>query len=139
QRLRLFGTREPLLLSLYLCLPAVALVAASAASQRRREAAFFATAAVAAAVVSLGSHTPVYGLLTKVLPPLAMVRFPAKAMIVVALCWAVLAGIGFDGWREAGRTGGGEWRRWRVTVPMAGALVMALIVAGLLWRAAGHG
>jgi Bacterial membrane protein YfhO len=139
QRLRLFGTREPLLLSLYLGLPAVALVAASAASQRRREAAFFATAGLAAAVVSLGSHTPVYALLTKVLPPLAMVRFPAKAMIVVALCWAVLAGIGFDGWREAGRTGGGEWRPWRVAVPMAGALVMALAVAGLLWRGAGQG
>jgi hypothetical protein len=138
QRTRLFGTREPLLLSLYLGLPAVALVAAALAG-RRREAAFFAVAGLAAAVVSLGSHTPVYALLTKVLPLLAMVRFPAKAMIVVALCWAVLAGIGFDAWREAGRPGGEAWRRWRVAVPMAAALALAVVAVGLLWRAAGEG
>ena len=58
QRSRLFGTREPLLLSLYLGLPAVALVAAAFAGRRRREASFFASAALAAAVVALGSHTP---------------------------------------------------------------------------------
>lgn len=139
QRSLLFGTREPLLLSLYLGLPAVALVAASAAGRRRREAAFFAAAALAAAIVSLGSHTPAYALLTKVLPVLAMVRFPAKAMIVVALCWAVLAGIGFDAWREAGRPGGEEWRPWRVAAPMAGALALALAAVGLLGRAAGNG
>ena len=139
QRTRLFGTREPLLLSLYLGLPAVALVAAATFGRRRREAAFFAVAGLAAAVVSLGSHTPVYALVTKVLPLLAMVRFPAKAMIVVALCWAVLAGIGFDAWREAGRPGAQPWRPWRVAVPMAGALVLASIAVGLLWRAAGTG
>jgi hypothetical protein len=126
-------------LSLYLGLPAVALVAAAAAGRRRREAAFFAAAALAAAVVSLGSHTPAYALLTKVLPILAMVRFPAKAMIVVSLCWAVLAGIGFDAWREAGRPGGEEWRPWRVAAPTAGALALVLTAVGLLWHAAGIG
>jgi len=137
-RAALFGTREPLLMSVYVGLPAVALVAASIATRRRREAAFFASAGMAAVVLALGSHTPAYELITRLLPPLAMVRYPSKAMIVVALGWAVVAGMGFDAWRESGPADG-AWPRWRVAAPMAAALGLSTAAGILLLRGGGPG
>jgi len=127
-----------LLMSVYVGLPTVALVAASIATRRRREAAFFASAGMAAVVLALGSHTPAYELITRLLPPLAMVRYPSKAMIVVALCWAVVAGMGFDAWRESGPAEG-AWPRWRVAAPMAAALGLSTAAAILLLRGGGPG
>lgn len=131
QRAALFGAREPLLLSLYLGLPVAALVVAAALG-RRRQVAFFAVATLAAGVMALGSHTQIYGIVTTLLPPLAMIRFPAKAMLVVALGWAILAGFGFDAWRGAGQQGAARWRSAAAVAPMAALVVVSAAAALLL-------
>jgi hypothetical protein len=100
---RLFESREPFLFSLYLGLPAAALVAAAAADRRtpwRR----YALGGLALGVMgALGRYTPAYHLLTVVFPPLKLVRYPMKAMVLVALFWAVLAAAGLEACRRGGR------------------------------------
>jgi len=87
---------EPFLASLYLGLPALGLVAAALA--RRRCAATRAALALLllGVLLALGRHLPLLGLALWKLPPLAAFRFPAKAMALVALAWALLAGLGAD-------------------------------------------
>jgi hypothetical protein len=87
---------EPFLASLYLGLPAIGLVAA--ALVRRRCGATRAALALLliGVLLALGRHLPLLGLELWKLPPLAAVRFPAKAMALVALGWALLAGLGAD-------------------------------------------
>ncbi len=91
---------DPYLHSVYLGITAVGLVTASAwaSSSGRR---LLLAVAVIYLLFALGTSTPVYELLVTVLPPLATLRFPAKAATVVALCWAILAGMGIDAWKRA--------------------------------------
>jgi hypothetical protein len=100
---RLFESREPFLFSLYLGLPAAALVAAAAADRRtpwRR----YALGCLALGVLgALGRYTPVYHFFTVVFPPFKLVRYPMKAMLLVALFWSVLAAAGLEACRRGGR------------------------------------
>ena len=99
--------REPLLFSLYLGLPAAALVATGLAWRGLAHRWRLGLVVAAAAVWSLGSRTPLRAIVVAALPPLGALRFPSKAMVVGALAWALLAGAGWDAWREAlsdGRT-----------------------------------
>jgi hypothetical protein len=135
ERAALFEGREPLLSSIYLGMPAVALVAAALARRPRASAAsFFALAAVVSAVIALGYHSPAYDVAVRALPPLKMLRYPSKAIIVAALGWAVLAGQGFDSWSEAER---GRLRDWRSRVLAPLLVVVALGVSFAI--AIGHG
>ncbi len=134
QRQALFESREPLLLSLYLGLPVVGLMLAALAVPRRPGRSFLLLGAFVAALLALGPHAPFYRLATALLPTLQVLRFPSKAMIVVAFAGALLAGMGADAWREGGgRPGAG--RRWFlfVTLPMLTcALLLALTAFGAL-------
>jgi hypothetical protein len=97
----LHDLQAPLLYSLYLGGPSVALVAAAfagAASPRR--ARFLGCLALAALLIALGRYGGVYDLVVALVPALKILRFPVKWMIVVAFCWALLAGMGFDAWRR---------------------------------------
>jgi len=87
---------EPFLASLYLGLPVLGLVAAALA--RRRCALTRAALALLllGLLLALGRHLPLLGLALWKLPPLAAFRFPAKAMALVALAWALLAALGAD-------------------------------------------
>lgn len=102
-RASLFESREPLLFSYYLGLPALLLAAQGLMGPRRPRRAALVLAAVAAALVALGPHAPVYGLALRVVPFVSALRYPSKAMIVVAFSCALLAAMGFDAWREAHR------------------------------------
>jgi hypothetical protein len=95
-RRALFEGREPLFASLYLGLPSLALAGAALVT-RRRITALLAGGFVFAVVVALGRHTPLYELVTAV-PPLNALRYPVKAMLGASLCWALLAGAGFEAW-----------------------------------------
>jgi hypothetical protein len=124
----------PLMHALYLGGPALALVAAAfgGAASRARTAAVAGLAA--AAVFALGRHTPVYEIAVALVPPLRVLRFPSKAMVLVAFAWALLAGIGFDRWRSADAAAG---RRWLATVaaPLLALAAGAGAIAALLrWR-----
>jgi hypothetical protein len=127
----LFEGREPLLASLYLGMPAVGLVAAAFARRPPRAAVFFAVAAAVSVVMALGYHSPAYELAMRVLPPLTMLRYPSKAIVVAALGFAVLAGQGFDAWSELER---GRLRdfRLRVLAPLAAAVALGVSVASFL-------
>ena len=97
-RTALFEGREPFLTSLYLGLAATPLLVAGVFS-RSREAAPFLVAGLGSVLVALGRHTFVYDLALLALPPLRILRFPSKAMVVAALCWACLVALGCDSWR----------------------------------------
>jgi hypothetical protein len=113
-------TREPFLSSLYLGLPAVALVAAGVfgpgAPRRRRV--LLATVGCGAALVALGDHAPFFDLVTTIALPLRLLRYPVKAMVLVAFAWALLGGLGAEVWRSAGPSG--RWAR-------APALLLAVL------------
>ncbi len=123
-RAMLFGSREPFLLSIYLGLPCAALVARALSGPRARLGWLVGGVGVGAVLIAVGPHTPVYGLALSILPPLRMLRFPQKALVVLALCWALLVGLGLETERHEAASG----RRGRQVLQ---ALV-AVLVVGLL-------
>jgi hypothetical protein len=94
-----FESREPFLSSLFL--GAGSLLLAAAGVRRGAPGRFLAGLGVAGLVVALGRHTPLYGVAVFLLPPLTVLRYPVKAMAIVAFACAVLAGLGLDAWRNA--------------------------------------
>lgn len=94
-RERLFEAREPFLQSTYLGLVALPLVLLSLAGPRRSLARGLVILVLGALVVALGRYTPIYDLLALV-PPVRMLRYPVKALVVVAFGWSLLAGLGLD-------------------------------------------
>jgi hypothetical protein len=84
---------------------------------------------IGAGLVALGTHTPVHGLLTTLLPPLRILRYPVKVMVVVAFAWALLAGLGVTAWR-------GDQRGRRFTLGATAPLALAGLLALLLGLAA---
>jgi hypothetical protein len=100
-RAAFFESREPFLASLYLGTGVVALaVGAVAASRHRLRLPLLALLSITI-LVALGAHTPVYGLVTTIVPPLRILRYPVKMMVLAAAATALLAGLGLDAWREA--------------------------------------
>ena len=93
-------SREPFLTSLYLGLPAVVLVAAGLLGAPGRRRFVLAVLGLGALLVALGSHTPLYDGLTALVPPLRLLRYPVKAMILVGFAWAALSALGMEVWRS---------------------------------------
>jgi hypothetical protein len=135
-RAALFESREPLLLSAYVGLPVAALALAALAGAPRPLRAALAAAGLVALVFALGRHTPFYGAVVALVPPLGIMRFPSKAMILVAFAAAMLAGMGFDAWRDAE----GPRRRIAAVVcaglAVAAAACLALVLLRGRWAAA---
>jgi hypothetical protein len=119
---RLFESREPFLFSLYLGLPAAALVAAAAADRRTPWRRYALVCLALGVLGALGRYTPAYHFFTVVFPPLRLVRYPMKVMLLVALFWAVLAAAGL----EACRRGGRPARAAIVVAGLGGAAALAL-------------
>jgi len=92
--------------SLYLGLSTVGFVAMALASRGLRGRMAYAACFVVAFLAAMGRNTPVYGIAVFLLPFLRIFRYPSKAVIVVALAWALLAGLGFGAWAEAPRRRG---------------------------------
>jgi hypothetical protein len=111
-------------------LAACGLVLASGGATARPHRRLLVGAMVAGALVALGRHTPVYEAAVALLPPLRALRYPAKAMTLVAFAWALLAGVGFEEWRAPAA----RRFRLRVLAPLAaltlGAGIAALLVLG---------
>jgi hypothetical protein len=117
---------------LYLGIPALALVAAAAfgaAAAARRVA---VPVLVGAALFALGRHTPLYEIAVALAPPLRVLRYPSKAMVLVSLGWALLAGVGFERWRGSDPIPRGSW--WAAVLgPVLALGAAAAAVAALLW------
>ena len=124
----LFDSREPFLASIYLGAVAAAFIAAALAGPRRSGRGILAAAAVVATLTALGKHSVFYALVTTVVFPLRMIRYPSKAMVLAAFAWSLLAAMGYESWRSQPSEGA---RRWRLAVTLATA-----VVAGLAFGAA---
>lgn len=129
---RLSDSREPYFASIYLGLAAGALVLASGRAPARRRRRSLVAALIAGTLVALGRHTPVYEAAVYALPPLRALRFPAKAMTLVAFAWALLAGMGFEAWR--GSKARERSFRLRVLVPVAILTLAAAVMLTLALR-----
>jgi hypothetical protein len=97
----LFESREPLLFSYYLGLPCLLLALCGTLGPGRPRRTPLVIAAVLAGAVALGPHTPLFGLALRVIPLLGTLRYPSKALLIVAFASALLAGMGLDAWRDA--------------------------------------
>ena len=119
-RASFFESREPFLASLYLGVGALALVAAAAVASRHPLRVLLLCVLAVALLVSLGPHTPAYAIVTTLVPPLRVLRYPVKIMALAAFVWALLAGLGAEAWRE-------RLRGRRLAMPVASlALVLGL-------------
>jgi hypothetical protein len=96
----LFEGRGPFLASLYLGLPALALAAAALATPIGRRRWALVALGLGAGLVALGRHAPLYDLVTVVVPPLRILRYPVKAMVVAGFAWAGLVAFGAEAWRS---------------------------------------
>ena len=129
----LFESREPFLASLYLGGVASALAAGALAGPRRSGRAVLAGATVLATLTALGKHTFFYGVLTAVVSPLRMIRYPSKAMVLAALAWSLLAAMGYDAWRAQGESA--PRVRRAVAAVSATLAALALGAAAAAWLA----
>jgi hypothetical protein len=121
----------PYVLSLYLgmattVLVIVGLVTGEQAPLTARRRRMLACCVAAGVLMSLGRHLPGMVVLVEALGPLALVRFPVKALLLAALPAALLAGCGVD------RMQAGNRRAVRLAMAMAAGLAGASI---LLWLA----
>jgi len=126
------GNRAPLLRSIHLGLPALALALSGLLAPRRGRA-FFAAVVALAVLIALGDHGLLAELLVFLVPPLGMLRFPVKAMVVAALGWSVLAGMGFEVWHRSGLPP----RRLGAVVMAPLWALLVLTLAGLTLATAG--
>jgi hypothetical protein len=117
--------REPWLHSIFLGAPALALVTASFLSNRPRRR-FLVVVALASVLVSMGRYSVVYDGAAFLIPPLRMLRYPVKAMVVAAFAWSLLAGFGTDVWRGSRAH---SRRAWSLAVLAPTALVLILAAA----------
>ncbi len=127
-RAAFFESREPYLFSLYLGLPALALAALGATRAGHRHRWLLLVMAALSLLLAFGRHTPLHAAASVLLPPLRMMRYPAKAMLLVSFGIAVLAGSGFDAWQRRA-----QLRRLALGLLLAG-LALGTIAIGLQLR-----
>lgn len=99
----LYEGREPYLFSVYLGVPALVLGVVALERRRRRDAVVLGTSLVVATILALGRHTPLYATAVALVPPLRLIRFPSKTLVVTALALALLAGLGYDALKREAR------------------------------------
>jgi membrane protein YfhO len=130
----LFDSREPFLASLYLGAAASALAAAALVGARRSGRGILAGTAVLATLTALGKHSVFYALVTAVMVPLRIIRYPSKAMVFTGFAWALLAAMGYESLRAAGEAGGDRARRV-VALSAAAIAALASSAAATAWLA----
>ena len=125
---RWYDAREPFLLSLYVGLPALALVLAGLPGGLRSGWVWALLGLAALSLLfALGRHAPVYDALQAVVPPLRSLRYPVKAIVLASFCLALVGGHGFDAWHRRE----GSDRRW--TLLSVTLLVLAMTALGAGW------
>lgn len=125
-RAALYEGREPFVPSLYLGLVALPVVLAGLAHRRRRLVWLFVGISAAALLMALGRHAPFYAVATSLVPPLRILRYPVKAVFLVALSWPLLAGLGVDVWLGDSAL---RKRRWGLLFAGLGGLLALLALA----------
>ncbi len=96
----LFEGREPYLLSVFVGLPVLVLACVALDRRIGRDELLLGGGLVAAVALALGRHAPFYSVAAALFPPLQLVRFPSKVIVVAAFTLALLAGLGYDALRS---------------------------------------
>jgi hypothetical protein len=110
----------------YLGATVVLLLAVGAAAGMRRGR-FWTATLVVSLLLALGSFTPLYGWVMRVVPGMSSLRVPARFYMIVALAAAMLAGHAFDLLRNVASDALAA-RRVRLVAVGFGALALALPV-----------
>jgi hypothetical protein len=126
-RTALFESREPFLMSLYLGVGTLVLVAMAVVAGRPPARAL-ALVALGAVLLAMGRHAAFYPSLATIVPPVRMFRYPVKAMLAAALCWALLAAIGLDSWRGVAEMARGRRRAVWTIAGLAVAISVAVVL-----------
>src|SRR5208337_804159 len=105
------STLGPYFLSVFLGFVPLFCALAGWALARDRRRKFVATAAGVFLLLSFGHFTPVFALAYLLFPPLTVVRYPVKLLVLVTLLLAILAGWGFDALRSPASPWKTEGRR----------------------------
>jgi len=121
--------QSPLLGSLYVGLPAAILAAAALGAGRSRLVVSLGLLMGASVLLALGRHWAPSDLIGG-LPPLSLLRHPAKSMVLFPLAWALLCGAGLDAW--------GRGTRSRVVTPVVWLVAALALVAFGLGLVAGY-
>jgi hypothetical protein len=116
----------------YLGATVVLLLAVGAALSLRRGR-FWTATLVVSCVLCLGSFTPLYGWLLRIVPGMSLTRVPARFYSIVTLAAAMLVGHAFDHLSE-GPPDAGAARRARLVAVGFGAFALALGVVALVLR-----
>jgi len=125
----------PYFLSIFVGFVPVFCALAGWALGRDRRRSFIAGSAAAFLLLSFGHFTPVFALTYLLFPPLAVVRYPVKLLVLVMFLLAVLAGWGFDAllspdtpWKTQGR---------RLLTPLKVFLACVAAILAVAWLAPG--
>jgi Bacterial membrane protein YfhO len=130
-RANLFESREPFLSSLYLGSAASALVLAGLGVSSHPVRRTLVVVAGLSVALALGNHTPIYGALAWLFPPMRILRYPVKLTLLLSFAWALLGGMGWDAW-YATAPSPRAWRL-RVCVPLAVMAIAGSALATTLW------
>jgi len=123
----------PYFLSVFLGFVPLFCALAGWALGRDRRRNFVAGAAGAFLLLSFGHFTPVFALAYLLFPPLTVVRYPVKLLILVTFLLAILAGWGFDALRSPNSLWKTHGRRLLTPLKIfLGCIVSVLAVAWLL-------
>jgi hypothetical protein len=95
-RAQLFEGRDPYLHSLYLGLGALLIAARGYGAMSPRQRACVAALAAAGVLLALGRYTPVYALVSTLVPPVRILRYPMKAFVLTSFAVARVVGSGMD-------------------------------------------
>jgi len=125
---QVFEGRDPFLHSVYLGLPTLALLLSATTTRQRGLLRMLVTVAAVGLLLALGRYLPLYGWLTIALPPLKVLRYPQKALALMSLGVAMIAGLGVEACQTRD-AGGWRWIR-RVALPLT---LFALAVWAAFW------
>ena len=131
QRLMTDSNLGPHYLSIFVGFVPIFFALAGWALGRDRRRNFVAGAAGFFLVLSFGHYTPVFALVYLLFPPLTVVRYPVKLLVLVTFLVAILAGWGFD----ALRLSASAWKTHvhRLLTPLKVTLGCILAILAVAW------
>jgi hypothetical protein len=109
----------------------VALAIAALLWRRERRVWVLWSAVFVGVILAMGTHTPLYGLLREVFPPIGFMRYPSKFLLIPLFAWPALAAFGWIALCE-------NRHRWRVHIPVLTTMAVIIISVIVFSKMAPH-
>jgi Bacterial membrane protein YfhO len=127
-----FDNREPYLLSCYLGIfPLLLGLWAVCFSKHRWITNLLIGTSLVAALLAMGKYTPIYSWLFHYCPPFRYGRFPVKYLLVVNLCFSLLAGFGLDRVEDIRKERTSSRGRRNIGIALFVLFVLTLLIVSL--------